>query len=281
MNAFTRWIDRFCARHPRFGLPELMKYLIIGNAVVWIFSMIDRTGTIVSYLQLNPRMILQGQVWRLATWVLIPDSQGLWAVLFLYFYYFIGNAMERQWGQAKFSCYFFCGMILTILFAFVVYFITGINYSIGAEYIYLSMFFAFAVYYPDTQVLLFFFIPLKIKWLALVDAAFFVVSIIQYPMPTKLLPVLALLNFVLFCGGDLLRPFRISRVKQKAKTVNFKREAAKAKEAQERKGYRFKCGVCGRTDTDYPNLEFRYCSRCAGYHCFCQEHINNHIHFTE
>ena len=50
---------------------------------------------------------------------------------------------------------------------------------------------------------------------------------------------------------------------------------------QNSKPYHHKCAVCGRTDADHPELEFRYCSRCAGYHCFCQDHINNHIHFTE
>ncbi|MBR6352565.1 MAG: hypothetical protein IKS25_00450, partial [Oscillospiraceae bacterium] len=136
----------------------------------------------------------------------------------------------------------------------------------------------FAVLFPDMQVLLFFIIPVKMKWLAILDAAFFVYGILTASFPMNLLPVVAVLNFFLFCGGDLLRmlPRRPS-----AKTVNFRRESERIRREQRDQLYRHKCAVCGRTDVTNPELEFRYCSRCAGYHCFCQDHINNHIHFTE
>lgn len=281
MKGFTRWVDRFCVRHPNFGLNGLMKFLIIGNAVVWFFSMMDRTGTIVYYLALNPAMILRGQIWRLVTFALIPDSEGLLTLLFLYFYYFIGTALEREWGSAKFNLYFFSGMLFTVIYSFIIYLFMQTSMSIGAEYIYLSMFFSFAAFYPDQQVLLFFFIPIKIKWLALVDAAYFLLSVFTTRFPYCLLPIVAVLNFLLFCGDMLFAPFSSSRRQQRQKTVNFRREAARVRAEQANAPYRFKCAVCGRTDTDHPELEFRYCSRCAGYHCFCQDHINNHIHFTE
>lgn len=281
MRSFIRWVDRFCARHPRFGVDGLMKYLIIGNAVIWLVSMMDTTGTLVGYLALNPRMILQGQIWRLATFALIPQSGGLLTLLFLYFYYFIGTAMEREWGSAKFNLYFLSGLLFTIVYSFAVYFITGLDMNIGAWYIYLSMFFTFATYYPDMQVLLFFIIPIKIKWLAILDAAFFLVGIIQSSFPYSLLPLVATLNYFLFCGDILFAGISPGRIRQRRKTVSFRREAGRIRREQANAPYRFKCAVCGRTDTDHPELEFRYCSRCAGYHCFCQEHINNHIHFTE
>jgi len=274
-------VDRFCARHPRFGVDGLMKYLIIGNAVIWLVSLMDTTQTLVGFLALNPRMILQGQIWRLATFALIPQSGGLLTLLFLYFYYFIGTAMEREWGSAKFNVYFLSGLLFTIIYSFAVYFITGRDMNIGAWYIYLSMFFSFATYYPDMQVLLFFIIPIKIKWLAILDAAFFILGIIQSSFPYSLLPLVATLNYFLFCGDILFAGISPARLRQRRKTVSFRREAGRIRREQERAPYRFKCAVCGRTDTDFPDLEFRYCSRCAGYHCFCQDHINNHIHFTE
>ena len=281
MRSFIRWVDRFCARHPRFGVDGLMKYLIIGNAVIWLVSLMDTTQTLVGFLALNPRMILQGQIWRLATFALIPQSGGLLTLLFLYFYYFIGTAMEREWGSAKFNVYFLSGLLFTIIYSFAVYFITGRDMNIGAWYIYLSMFFSFATYYPDMQVLLFFIIPIKIKWLAILDAAFFILGIIQSSFPYSLLPLVATLNYFLFCGDILFAGISPARLRQRRKTVSFRREAGRIRREQERAPYRFKCAVCGRTDTDFPDLEFRYCSRCAGYHCFCQDHINNHIHFTE
>ena len=282
MKFFIRWVDRFCARHPRFGVAGLMRILVIACGFVWILSAMDRTGTVIYYLALNPQMILQGQIWRLVTFVFIPASNGLLTLLFLYFYYFIGSTMEREWGQAKFSMYFLCGMLFTILYAFVVYFARReiLNPYGVAEYIYLSMFFTFATYYPDVQVLLFFFIPVKIKWLAVVDAVFFAVSIFTLGFPNALLPVVAVLNYLLFCGDILFAGLTPSRMRQRRRTVDFRTRAARIRREQNNAPYRFKCAVCGRTDAEHPELEFRYCSRCAGYHCFCQEHINNHIHFT-
>jgi len=282
MKSIARWIDRFCARHPRFGIPGLMKYLIIGNAAVWILSAMD-SGTAVYYLSLSPEMILQGQLWRLATFVFVPASSGFLTLLFLYFYYLIGSSMEMEWGQAKFCLYFFSGMLFTVVYTFIVYFISGRTpspYAV-AEYIYLSMFFTFATYFPDVQVLLFFFIPVKIKWLAWVDAAFFIYSVFALSFPSSLLPVVAVLNYVLFCGDIIASWVSPSRFRQRRKTVSFRSEAARIRREENTKPYRFKCAVCGRTDAEHPELEFRYCSRCAGYHCFCQDHINNHIHFTE
>ena len=109
----------------------------------------------------------------------------------------------------------------------------------------------------------------------------FVLGIITTAFPLNLLPVVAVLNYLVYCGDWLFDFFRPSHVRQRQKTVNFKREARRIQREQANKPYHYKCAVCGRTDVDHPELEFRYCSRCVGYHCFCQDHINNHVHFTE
>lgn len=269
-------IEKFCYKHPNFGVPNLMKYVAIANIAFWLISAVN--PVLASYLVFSPYHILHGQVWRLITFALIPPGTGILTFIAVYFYYWIGSTLEQYWGTPQFNVYFFSGLILTVLYGFLIYFTTGINIGVTAEYVYLSMFFSFAALFPDMQVLLFFIIPIKMKWLALVDAAFFVLSVITNPFPVNLLPIVAIMNFIIFCGGDLLRmiPKRPS-----ANTVNFRRESRRIKREQAVKLYNHKCSVCGRTDTDYPELEFRYCSRCAGYHCFCQDHINNHIHFTE
>ena len=270
------YIDRFCSRHPRFGISNLMKYVCIANVAFWLLGAVN--PVLLSYLSFDPYLVLHGQIWRIVTFALYPPSTGLLAFIAFYFYYWIGSTLERYWGTPKFNIYFFSGLVLTLLYGFIIYFITGIRIRLNAEYVYLSMFFSFAAMFPDMQVLLFFFIPIKMKWLALVDAAFFVMGILTMPFPLNLLPVVAVLNFFVFCGGELFRaiPRRPSR-----NTINFRRASSEIKREQKDRLYTHKCAVCGRTDTDYPNLEFRYCSRCAGYHCFCQDHINNHIHFTE
>ena len=102
-----------------------------------------------------------------------------------------------------------------------------------------------------------------------------------YPFPFNLLPLIAVLNYLVFFGADLISSISGGSARYRKTTVNFNREKQKIKYEQRQKNYSHKCSVCGRTDTDFPDLEFRYCSRCAGYHCFCEEHINNHVHFTE
>ncbi len=270
------YIDRFCRKHPDFGIPRLMLYVSIANVAFWLLGAVN--PVLLSYLRFDPYLVLHGQVWRIVSFALYPPSTGMLAFIAFYFYYWIGSTLEQYWGTPKFNIYFFSGILLTLLYGFLIYFITGIRIQLNAEYVYLSMFFSFAAMFPDMQVLLFFLIPIKMKWLALVDAAFFILSVITTRFPVNLLPIVAVLNFFVFCGGELLRavPRRPS-----AGTVNFRRASAKIRREQCDRLYTHKCAVCGRTDTDYPELEFRYCSRCAGYHCFCQDHINNHIHFTE
>lgn len=274
-------IDLFCYKHPRFGIPNLMLYIVIGNVAIWLFSMMDTSGLLISSLSFSPYHILHGQIWRLVTFALIPNSTGFLALIMFYFYYMIGNTLENQWGTAKFTIYFLTGMVLTIVYGFVIYFVTGANCRVYADYIYLSMFFSFATLFPDMTVLLFFIIPIKIKWLAILDAVYFVIGVIQTPFPLNLLPVVAVLNYLIFCGGWLFDMLSPKKVSSKGKPIDFKKEVRRINREQKNKPYNHKCAVCGRTDADYPNLEFRYCSKCAGYHCFCIDHINNHVHFTE
>ena len=281
MKNIMRQIDRFCITHPRFGIPNLILYIVIGNAVVWLFGMMDSSRTLISLLQFNAELIFtKGQIWRLLTFILVPSGGGgLFFFLMLYFYYFIGNTLEKQWGSGKFTIYYLSGMLFNIIFGILIWMITGRSIPVSNEYLNLSMFFAFATLYPETMVLLFFIIPIKIKWLAYIDAGFFVLEMIMNPFPQNLLPLIALLNYFMFCGEwliDIIRPARKTN-----NTIDFKKAAKKYNKAQANKPYTRKCEVCGKTDRDYPELEFRFCSRCAGYHCFCIDHINSPIHFKE
>ncbi len=277
-----RRVDRFCALHPRFGVKNLMLYIVIGNALVYLLSMMDTSRTLTYLLAFSADGLLHGQLWRLVTFVLVPGSSNLiFLAISLYFYYFIGRTVEEQWGQAKFAVYYLTGMLFQIVFGLLVYVLAGLNIVFTGYYLNLGLFFAFATFFPDMRVLLFFFIPIKVKWLAVVDLAFFIWEMVVTSFPANLLPVVILLHYLVFCGGWLFDYLRPARFKQRAKTVSFKREAERIRREQASQPYRFKCAVCGRTDASNPELEFRYCSRCAGYHCFCMDHINNHVHFTE
>ena len=271
-----RLIDRFCYRHPNFGIPNLMKYLTIANVVFWILG--TANSVLMSYLSFDAALILRGQIWRLFTFMVYPPSMGLLSFVVFYFYYWMGSTLEQYWGTPQFNIYLLIGWFLTVVYGFLVYFLGGYRIRIDAQYLYLSMFFSYAALFPDQQVLLFFFIPIRMKYLALIDAAYFVLAVVTNPFPFNLLPVVAVLNFVIFFAGTLMK---ILRRRPSRATINFRQASRKIHQEQREQLYHHKCSVCGRTDTEYPGLEFRYCSRCAGYHCFCIDHINNHIHFTE
>ena len=283
MRKLMNKIDRFCYAHPRFGIPNLMLIIVIGNAAVWLLTKMDTTGQIASLLCGSAQGILHGQVWRLVTYVFVPtEASPIWLLVMLYFYYWIGSCLEREWGNGKFTIYYVSGMLLTAIYGVVLSAILGRDVIVSTTYLNLSMFFAFATLYPDMQVLLFFIIPVKMKWLAYIDVGLFAVSIIRAILAQNwggvILPVMALLNFLIFAWPTLQGWAQRKQYQHSRQAGNFKKAVH---QQQKQQGYHHKCAVCGRTDTDYPDLQFRYCSKCVGYHCFCQDHIFSHVHFTE
>lgn len=277
-------IDRFCALHPRLGIPGLMRYIVIANAAVYIFSMFDRSGLLESTLAMDAAALLHGQVWRIVTFVLIPTgSQPLSVLLSLFFYYWLGESMERLWGSTKFTVYYASGMLLSVLASVIALFLDGFALPLyGAAYVNAALFFAFALTYPEAVVRLFFIIPVKMKWLAILEAAGYVAAVVlgvwQGLWGFALTPIVAMLNLFVFFSPDFHRRADTVRSRNRREAVQFRRAV---KEQKRQRGYNHKCEVCGRTDTDFPELQFRYCSKCSGYHCFCEEHIFNHTHHVE
>lgn len=284
MRAISHWLDRFCYQHPKLGISNLMKYIAIGNVAVYVVDML--TGGYASlYLIFHPALVLQGQVWRLFTFIFVPVSGyspgNFFSLLFFamstFFYYWIGTALERQWGSTRFTVFYFLGVVLNLLVGFV------FQSSASMYYVNMSMFFSFATLFPNMQVMLYGIIPLKVKWLAWFDAAFFAYNIVRFLLAgawgLAMFPIIALLNYFIFFWDDLMGLLNRGRARMAHKTnpqtINFKKAQ---KEVQQRKGYLHKCAVCGITDADDSNMEFRYCSKCNGYYCYCMNHINNHTH---
>ena len=270
-----RLVDRFCYKHPNFGIPGLARYIAVGSGAAWVIGLINRV--LYGYLSFNAQAVLHGQIWRLISFMFVPYDTSWLGIISILFYFWIGSTLEQYLGSGKFTVYVLVNMLLTIVCGFLMY-AFGYSVSITASYVYLAMFFAFAVYFPDMQVLFMMIIPIKMKYLAALDAVLFLLAIVRNPFPLNLVPIVAILGFLLFCGAELFS--RIPK-RDSARTINFRRESARIRREQRDQLYHHKCAVCGRTDTDYPDLQFRYCSRCAGYHCFCEDHINNHVHFTE
>lgn len=282
MNHLRRNFERFCYRHQQKGIRNLMLYIVLGTALVYLVAMFDPSGLLLLYLRFDRTAILQGQLWRLVSYVFVPESaRPLLFAISLYFYYVIGRMIESSWGTFRFNLYYFTGVLITDVAALLL----GMDASIGS--LNLSLVLAFATIYPENRVLLFYIIPIKMKYLAWFYLALTVFELLFYPFPINLFPVFALLNYFLFFGSDVLRilpdfiqprrkskPFGAFQKKQRPNPDWAKDYRSKTGE----KPYRHKCTVCGRTDTANPDLEFRYCSKCSGYYCYCIDHINDHAH---
>ena len=282
-----KFIDKWERKYGRFGIPNLTVYMIVCYVIGYALMIVN--PGILNWLSLEPAYILRGQVWRLVTWVLYPPSTSgvLWfAIAVLFFYYPIGTSLERTIGTFKYTLYILSGVIFTILGAFILYFLLGGNVLVGnvfsTYYISLSTFLAYAMCYPDMQVLLMFIIPVKMKWMAIFYVVIVVYEMIQYIMAGAwylVIPIVAsLLNFIIFYFGT--KDFS----RYNPKEIHRRNEFRRAMEPQGRMKSgsgsvtKHKCAICGRTELDDPNLEFRFCSRCNGNYEYCQDHLFTHTH---
>lgn len=262
-------------RFGRFAIHGLMRY-ICGLYIIGLLVQIVNPDIYTYYLSLNPAMILRGQVWRLVTFLIQPPNTSLLFFIFtLYLYYMLGQTLESVWGAFRFNIYYFAGVIFTIIGSFIAYFVTGQVYLMDTYYINMSLFLAFAFIYPDMQLLLMFLIPIKIKWLAYLDIAFFAYSFFIGNLGTKISIAMSLLNFAIFFFAFMRK--RIPSPAQ-MKRRNAYRQAMK-KPAPGRGGIsKHRCAVCGRTSESDPDLDFRFCSKCNGNYEYCQDHLFTHTH---
>ena len=320
-------------RFGRFSIRHLMNYIIAGYAVGYLIyvatlATYNSTGiNLLSLLYLQPHLILKGQVWRLISWVLIPPLQNpLFEIIMMVFYWQLGNTLEDTWGSFRFNLYIFGGMFFTVIGAFVVYaityFSTGISASIGGmfttQYINLSIFLAFAMSYPEMRVMLYFLIPVKMKWMAIVYVAIVAYEFLLSGTAGKIAIVSSLLNFIIFYlmtrNYKSISPYeqaRKARWRQAtsgprgsgggAGPFGFGGQAGGARSAgqpgagpatrqQPTGGFGFpgggrtvniarhKCAICGRTDISNPELTFRFCSKCNGNYEYCNDHLFTHSH---
>ena len=284
MRKLNNAVDRFALTHSRFGVPNLMRYVVLITAAVYLLDLFSK-GAASAMLDFNMQLVLHGEIWRLVTWLITPEGGSpFWVLVGLFFYYSIGTSVEEYWGTAKFTLFYLCSAALTVVFAFVSL-LWDKSPSISTGPLYRILFLVFATLYPTAMIRIQLILPIQAKWLAVLYVVLTVLNIFRFGLwyLLYLLPVW-LVYIIFFWDGiaDLLSEFGFHiRHQNSRQTIQFKSAVRQQKEKEAERGYRHKCAVCGRTDTDFPELAFRYCSRCAGYHCFCQDHIFNHEHFTQ
>ncbi|NLA11607.1 MAG: rhomboid family intramembrane serine protease [Firmicutes bacterium] len=201
-----KWMNKLEFKYRRYAIKNLIFYIIAFNALIFVLDFVVPRGVSLDVLVLYPRLVLQGEVWRLVTYIFLPPSSSpIWIIFILYFYYLVGTGLEQAWGAFRFNVYYILGMIGTTIAAF----ITGAGYT--GVYLNLSLFFAFAHLFPDFQILLFFILPIKVKYLAWLNWILLGVTVFTMPLPHKLAVVAAVLNYLVFFGPDIYRNIRLRR----------------------------------------------------------------------
>ena len=204
--------------------------------------------------------------------------------LLVLFNFSLGTALERTWGSFRYNVYFFSGLLFTVLAVFGLYAFYYFGYGVevalstvslvSTNYITMSIFLAFAAIYPDMEVLLYFILPIKMKWMALVYVVMAAYYFVRGGIGTRVAIGASLLNFIIFFLSS--RNMRRFGPGERARKAKFKRQSAP--HMKYANGAKHRCAVCGRTELDDPCLEFRFCSKCNGNYEYCQDHLFTHEH---
>lgn len=282
----------------KYAVSNLSLVIIMCYGFGYLLQYVN--ASFLNYLTLNPYAICHGQIWRLVTWVLVPPdtSNILFIVIAMMFYYSIGTSLERVWGTYTYNVYIWLGIGITIIGAFVVmavsYILAGtagisltgesaaayfaaISRYFSTYYVNMSIFLAYALTFPDAVVLLWFIIPVKVKWLGVLYGVLLAWDFVSTAMRGGWFVCVAmaasLANFLIFwLRSGKMRRFSPRERKRRADFTDASKMRPKAGQARHR------CAICGRTELDDPTLEFRYCSRCEGNYEFCQDHLFRHQH---
>ncbi len=280
------YLTKLERKYGKFAIPNLTIMLIICFALGYIMQMLQ--GDIIYYINLNPELVMQGQIWRLLSWVLMPPGgASILVIITLMFYYHVGRTLENAWGDFRYTLYILSGIIFTdigVVGTYLVMKLMGLGeyaslyaaYSdTSTYYLCMSMFLAYAFMFPDMQVLLYFIIPIRVKWLGYLDIAYLIYAVLMYGSmgyyPGVVTVIMSVLNFIVF--------YFLLKGKSRVSAAHRKRKKTYKKEVRQTQILtRHKCAICGQTEEDNPDLEFRYCSRCNGNFEYCSNHLFTHEH---
>ncbi|TCL54403.1 membrane associated rhomboid family serine protease [Hydrogenispora ethanolica] len=258
------WLNTIERRLGRYAIRNLMYYVIVLNAVFYGLMFFDRTGSVIRLLELDPALILRGQVWRLISFIFIPPMVSpLWIIFTLYFYYLVGVNLEHEWGSFRFNLYYLIGMLATIVVAFLFGGATGV-------YLNLSLFLAFAYLFPNYQIMLFFVLPVKIKYLAWLNWAVLAWTVLTGSWGSKAAAVASVVNYFVFFGADLIATGKLNRQVHQNRKRFFEQLGDTP--------VFHRCAACGITDKTHPKMDFSYCKLCDGEYEYCTRHIQDHQH---
>lgn len=251
-----KWLDVLERRLSPFAIPGIIRYVVTLNALTFVLILIS--PGYVGLLTLSPELILQGQVWRLLTWIFIPPTMSpifiFFALMLMWIY---GEHLESQWGTLKLNLFYLTGMIGCTISAFFAGESLAYNTLLNS-----SIFFAFATLNPNFQLLLLFILPVKVKWLAWFAVVLLVIQAIGGTWTMRLALLVTFANYLLFFGPEFF-----SRSADARKTAIRRR---KFQELTTQDETLHKCQVCQRTEVSNPELDFRV---SADGHEYCTPHL--------
>jgi len=252
----------------RYAITHLPLYLVIGQVGVYLLWMLGSID--VNRLLLIPSLVQAGEPWRLLTFFFVPPISNPVCIAFgWYLFWLMGSTLETYWGTFRFNIFIFGGY----LFSVAVGFLTP-DYPVANAFMAGSVFLAFAYLNPNFELCLFFILPVKIKWLALITWAIYTVGLILGGWDTRLQILASTGNFLLFFGRDIFQTMVLRRRRMVVQADRFARSGTP-------EGPRHRCHVCDKNSDTHRDLDFRYCSKCAGDQCYCPDHIFTHTHVTE
>lgn len=268
----------------RYAIPRIHRYLIFAYFIGYVTQMF--VPELMNYMAFSMELILQGQVWRLFTWIFCCNSSSILTVLFVFCLFTLGETLERFMGTFRMNVYLIGGMLLNLVVGILLYVIPLLTIGVGLPaylsnyYTLLSMYMAMAILMPDAVVNLYFVIPIKMKWMLVVYLVSMAYELYVYYSMGGILFVLilgsqiicTLVNLFCFFHFSKIRPSRKHKKRQREFQQQFSQPRPSANIT------RHKCVICGRTEKDDPNLTFRYCSKCTGNKEYCQDHLFTHTH---
>lgn len=268
-------LSRMESKFGRFAVPNLTVILIIGQVFLYVareFAPGQADGDVLQRIRLIPAAVLAGEVWRLVTFLFDPPITNVFfAFFFWYMFYFMGTALEASWGTFRYNAFLFAGYIACLIGAGIACFAPG-GAAMPASngFLYGTVFLAFARLYPDFVLYIMFILPVKIKWLAILQWIMYGLAFLSGDWMMKGMIVASVANYFLFFGRDIWQGMKSSH-----RRMQYQARSAKAP-----KRLVHKCAVCGLTSESSPQTQFRYCSKCDGERCYCPEHLQNHQHVT-
>jgi len=266
-------IKRLERKYGRLAIPNVTTFLIAGQVLLYGAMMVQGRGggrNPLANVSLIPEKVIHGEIWRLLTFLFEPPPiSPLFVLFFWMLFYLFGSTLEQHWGAFRYNIYLVIGYLANVVAVFLAWALLDVHgVAASNSFLYGTVMLAFARLYPDFTLNLFFVLPIRIKWLALLVWIGYGYTLLTAEWMDKSLVVSSVLNYLVFFGREHLRDWQQGQ----------RRRSSQAKASATSRRITHQCRECDLNSESSPKILFRYCSKCAGQCCYCPEHITNHVH---